>query len=263
MFNEGYVIGGSFQLPLYAGDPPEVGFVDQFEIILILLRLWSFVKHLPRLKSSSSCSASFVVFQFQVVVNSLRTDSCVNVLASFRRRKMVGFYSHRAFMSCHCITLKFMSYIAQKLLDIGNSRKSVTFRHIRSLPINFLSMLISEDQIPRGKFYFCTIGGRKENGRTSCAKGRIWLELVITIIIVIVIIIIIIIIVIIIIIIGVVETTLNNDLSYTPKYSCYEVSRVWRWSTEPNCAVQGKKMLDSLQLIIMRFTQQYSSSNSL
>ena len=46
MFNEGYVMGGSFQLPLYAGDPPEVGFVDQFEIILILLRLWSFLKHL-------------------------------------------------------------------------------------------------------------------------------------------------------------------------------------------------------------------------
>ena len=256
-------MGGSFQLPLYAGDPPEVGFVDQFEIILILLRLWSFVKHLRRLKSSSSCSASFVVFQFQVVVNSLRTDSCVNVLASFRRRKMVGFYFQGAFTSCHFITLKFMSYIAQKLLDIGNSRKSVTFRHIRSLPINFLSMLISEDQIPRGKFYFCTIGRRKENGRTSCAKGRIWLELVITIIIVIVIVIVIVIIIIIIIIIGVDETTLNNDLSYTPKYSCYEVSRVWRWSTEPNCAVQGKKMLDSLQLIIMRFTQQYSSSNSL
>ena len=174
-------MGGSFQLPLYAGDPPEVGFVDQFEIILILHRLWSFVKHLRRLKSSSSCSASFVAFQFQVVVNSLRTDSCVNVLASFRRRKMVGFYSHRAFMSCHCITLKFMSYIAQKLLEIENSRKSVTFRHIRSLLINFLSMLISEDQIPRGKFYFCTIGRRKENGRTSCAKGRIWLELIIII----------------------------------------------------------------------------------
>ena len=104
-------MGGSYQLPLYAGDPPEVGFVDLFEIILIILRSWSFLKHLRRLKSSSSCSTSFVVFQFQVVVNSLRTDSCVNVLASFRRRKMVGFYSHGAFMSCHCITLKFMSYI--------------------------------------------------------------------------------------------------------------------------------------------------------
>ena len=196
-------MGGSYQLPLYAGDPPEVGFVDQFEIILTILRSWSFLKHLPRLKCLSSCSTSFVVFQFQVVVNSLRTDSCINVLASFRRRKMVGFYSQGAFMSCHCITLKFMSYIAQKLLDLGNFRKSVTFRHIRSLPINFLSMLISEDQIPRGKFYFCTIGRRKENGRTSCAKGRIWLELIIIVIIIII------------IIIGVVETTLNNDLSYT------------------------------------------------
>ncbi|KAM7426567.1 Coiled-coil domain-containing protein 17 [Porites harrisoni] len=49
VFNEGYVMGGSFQLPLYAGDPPEV------------------------------------------VVNSLRTDSCVNVLASFRRRKMIKY----------------------------------------------------------------------------------------------------------------------------------------------------------------------------
>ena len=153
-------MGGCYQLPLYAGDPPEVGFVDQFEIILIILRSWSFLKHLRWLKSSSSCSASFVVFQFQVVVNSLRTDSCVNVLASFRRRKMVGFYSQGAFMSCHCITLKFMSYIAQKLLEIGNSRKGVTFRHICSLPINFLSVLISEDQIPRGKFYFCAIGRR-------------------------------------------------------------------------------------------------------
>ena len=181
-------MGGSYQLPLYAGDPPEVGFVDQFEIILIILRSWSFLKHLRWLKSSSSCSTSFVVFQFQVVVNSLRTDSCVNVLASFRRRKMVGFYSQGAFMSCNCITLKFMSYIAQKLLDIGNSRKSVTIRHIRSLPINFLSMLISEDQIPRGKFYFCTIGRRKENGRTSCAKGRISLELIIITIIIIIII---------------------------------------------------------------------------
>lgn len=85
-------MGGSYQLPLYAGDPPEVGIVDQFEILLIILRSWSFLKHLRRLKSSS-CSTSFVVFQFQVVVNSLRTDSCVNVLASFRRRKMVGFYS--------------------------------------------------------------------------------------------------------------------------------------------------------------------------
>ena len=64
-------------------------------------------------------------------------------------------------------------------------------------------MLICEDQIPRGKFYFCTIGRRKENGRTSCAKGRIWLELIIIVIIIII------------IIIGVVETTLNNDLSYT------------------------------------------------
>ena len=153
-------MGGSYQLPLYAGDPPEVGFVHQLEIILIILRSWSSVKYLRRLNSSSSCSTSFVVFQFQVVVNSLRTDSCVNVLASFRRRKMVGFYSHRAFMSCHCITLKFMSYIAQKLLEIGNSRKGVTFRHICSLPINFLSVLISEDQIPRGKFYFCAIGRR-------------------------------------------------------------------------------------------------------
>lgn len=161
-------MGGSYQLPLYAGDPPEVGIVDQFEILLIILRSWSFLKHLRRLKSSS-CSTSFVVFQFQVVVNSLRTDSCVNVLASFRRRKMVGLYSQSAFMSCHCITQRFMSYIAQKLLDIGNFRKSVTFRHFRSPPINFLSMLISEDQIPRGKFYFCTIGRRKENGRTSCA----------------------------------------------------------------------------------------------
>ena len=153
-------MGGSYQLPLYAGDPPEVGFVDLFEIILIILRSWSFLKHLRRLKSSSSCSTSFVVCQFQVVVNSLRTDSCVNVLASFRRRKMVGFYSQGAFMSCHCIALKFMSYVAQKLLDIGKSRKSVTFRHICSLPINFLSVLISEDQIPRGKFYFCAIGRR-------------------------------------------------------------------------------------------------------
>ena len=115
MFNEGYVMGGSYQLPLYAGDPPEVGFVDQFEIILMILRSWSFLKHLRRLKCCSSCSTSFVVFQFQVVVNSLRTDNCVNVLASFRRRKMVGFYSQGAFTSCHCITLKFMPYIAQKL----------------------------------------------------------------------------------------------------------------------------------------------------
>ncbi|CAH3192141.1 unnamed protein product, partial [Porites evermanni] len=49
VFNEGYVMGGCYQLPLYAGDPPEV------------------------------------------VVNSLRTDSCVNVLASFRRRKMIKY----------------------------------------------------------------------------------------------------------------------------------------------------------------------------
>ena len=150
-------MSGSYQLPLYAGDPPEVAFVDQFKIILIVLRSWSFLRHLCLLKSSSSCSTSFVVFQFQVVVNSLRSDSCVNVLASFRRRKMVGFCSHGVFMSCHCITLKFMRvkndhrsefsnlcliYIAQKLLDIGNSRKSVTFRHFRSLPINFLSIFL-------------------------------------------------------------------------------------------------------------------------
>ena len=160
MFNEGYVMGGSYQLPLYAGDPPEVGIVGQFEIILIILRSWLFLKHLRRLKSSSSCSTPFVVFQFQVVVNSLRTDSCVNVLASFRRRKMVRFCSQGAFTSCHCVTLKFMRFIAQKLLDIGTSRKIVRFRRFRSLPINLLSMLISEDQIPRGEFYFCAIGRR-------------------------------------------------------------------------------------------------------
>ena len=39
MFNEGYIMGGSYQLPLYAGDPPEVGFVDEIEIILTLLSM--------------------------------------------------------------------------------------------------------------------------------------------------------------------------------------------------------------------------------
>lgn len=49
VFNEGYVMGGSYQLPLYTGEPPEV------------------------------------------VINSLQSDSCINVLANFRRRKMIKY----------------------------------------------------------------------------------------------------------------------------------------------------------------------------
>jgi len=49
VFNEGYVVSGSYQLPLYAGAPPEV------------------------------------------VINSFQSDSCVNVLANFRRRKVIKY----------------------------------------------------------------------------------------------------------------------------------------------------------------------------
>lgn len=49
VFNEGYVMGGSYLLPLYSGEPPEA------------------------------------------VINSLQSENCVNVLASFRRRKVIKF----------------------------------------------------------------------------------------------------------------------------------------------------------------------------
>lgn len=49
VFNDGYVIGGSYLLPLYSGDPPEV------------------------------------------VLNSLQSDTCVDVLSAFRRKKLIKY----------------------------------------------------------------------------------------------------------------------------------------------------------------------------
>ena len=61
--------------------------------------------------------------------------------------------------------------------------------------------------------------------------------IVVIIITVVVVVIVIVIVIAIITIIGVVEATPKNDLSYTLKYNGYEVSRVWRWSSERNSSV--------------------------